>query len=58
MSGFEENVQKPQMLMPNPPESPDLDFFKIPAVSVFFLLTPTSCQISQKTNERSLRWTN
>ena len=52
MSGFGENVHKPQILALNPQIK---IFFKIPAVSLFLhYWPPTSCRVSEKTNERSL----
>ena len=51
MSGFWENVQKPQFVTLNPRIKL---FLKIPAVSLLLLYwSPTLLKISEKTNEQS-----
>ena len=55
---FRESIIKPKILTLNSPESPDKDFCsKIAAVSLFLLYEPpTSCKVSEKTNEPSLKY--
>ena len=49
MCHFRENGQKTQFLTLNPPQLLDKDFFKIPAMSLFFtLLTPNFMQSFRK----------
>ena len=54
---FQKNIQDPNFWNLIPLNPWIKTFFKIPAVSVFLLYRPpTSCKVSGKTNERSLRY--